>query len=94
MNREELRQGLKRLLTENLELPEAAKRETLDDSLRLNADLYVDSVRLLQLIVYIEEELKLAVPEEELDFQGLDTVGALLDFMAELRPLDAAGQGV
>ncbi|MCZ8519913.1 MULTISPECIES: petrobactin biosynthesis protein AsbD [Paenibacillus] len=94
MNREELREGLQRILTEKLELPDTAKREILEDSLRLNADLYVDSVRLLQLIVYIEEDLKLAVPEEELDFQGLDTVGALLDFMEDLQPLNAAGQGV
>ncbi|MEC2535098.1 petrobactin biosynthesis protein AsbD, partial [Bacillus cereus] len=49
--------------------------------------LYIDSVMMLQLIVYIEMDVKLCVPEDEVDPKAFLTVGSLLDFMEELEPL-------
>ena len=37
----------------------------LEETMRLNQDLYIDSVMMLQLIVYIEMDVKLCVPEDE-----------------------------
>lgn len=59
----------------------------LEDTMRLNQDLYIDSVMMLQLIVYIEMDLQLYVPEDELDPKAFSTIGSLLDFMEELQPL-------
>ena len=39
----------------------------LEETMRLNQDLYIDSVMMLQLIVYIEMDVKLCVPEDEVD---------------------------
>ncbi|EEL82514.1 Acyl carrier protein [Bacillus cereus AH1271] len=59
----------------------------LEETMRLNQDLYIDSVMMLQLIVYIEMDVKLCVPEDEVDPKAFLTVGSLLDFMEELQPV-------
>ena len=38
------------------------KKTHLEETMRLNQDLYIDSVMMLQLIVYIEMDVKLCVP--------------------------------
>ncbi|MEC3532852.1 petrobactin biosynthesis protein AsbD [Bacillus thuringiensis] len=66
---------------------ELKKVPHLEETMRLNQDVYIDSVMMLQLIVYIEMDLKLCVPEDEVDPKAFLTVGSLLDFMEELQPL-------
>ncbi|MBO8164010.1 MAG: petrobactin biosynthesis protein AsbD [Brevibacillus sp.] len=83
MNREERAKQLRHILTHRL------KREgvpPLDETMRLLEDLHLDSIMLLQLIVYIEEDLKLMVPANEVNPTVFDTVGSLLDFMERLHP--------
>ncbi|MUG72710.1 petrobactin biosynthesis protein AsbD [Paenibacillus validus] len=58
----------------------------LEETHRLNEDLHVDSVMMLQLLVWIEEEFGLRIPEEEVDPRVFHTVGSLLDFMERLAP--------
>lgn len=60
--------------------------DELRDGLRLNEDLAVDSIMIVQLIVFIEVELKLQVPDDQVDPRAFATIGSLLDFMERLEP--------
>lgn len=59
----------------------------LEESHRLNEDLRIDSVMMMQLLVWIEVEFGLSIPEEEVDPRVFQTVGSLLDFMESLSPV-------
>ncbi|QWU44769.1 petrobactin biosynthesis protein AsbD [Bacillus sp. NP247] len=84
MSRETLKDAVLSIMIEKMELKNVTH---LEETVRLNQDLYIDSVMMLQLIVYIEMDLKLCVPEDEIDPKAFLTVGSLLDFMEELQPL-------
>ena len=84
MRREALKNAVLKIMTEKMELKNVTH---LEETMRLNQDLYIDSVMMLQLIVYIEMDVKLCVPEDEVDPTAFLTVGSLLDFMEELQPL-------
>ncbi|MBK5473844.1 MULTISPECIES: petrobactin biosynthesis protein AsbD [Bacillus] len=84
MSREMLKEAILSIMREKMELKNVTH---LEETMRLNQDLYIDSVMMLQLIVYIEMDLKLCVPEDEIDPKAFLTVGSLLDFMEELQPL-------
>jgi len=84
MSREMLKEAVLSIMREKMELKNVTH---LEETMRLNKDLYIDSVMMLQLIVYIEMDLKLCVPEDEIDPKAFLTVGSLLDFMEELQPL-------
>ncbi|MBD8497783.1 acyl carrier protein [Paenibacillus sp. CAU 1523] len=58
----------------------------LKPSMHLYDDLGIDSVMLLQLIVHIEEDLSLIVPEDELDPSIFVTVESLIGFIKTLEP--------
>ncbi|EEK73593.1 Acyl carrier protein [Bacillus mycoides] len=79
-----LKEAVLSIMREKMELKNVTH---LEETMRLNQDLYIDSVMMLQLIVYIEMDLKLCVPEDEIDPKAFLTVGSLLDFMEELQPL-------
>lgn len=63
----------------------------LEEAHRLNEDLRIDSVMMMQLLVWIEMEFGLSIPEEEVDPRVFHTVGTLLDFMEQLAPVSSAG---
>ncbi|MNT99013.1 acyl carrier protein [compost metagenome] len=42
---------------------------------------------MMQLLVWIEVEFGLSIPEEEVDPRVFQTVGSLLDFMESLSPV-------
>ncbi len=84
MRREALKTAVLKIMIEKMELKNVTH---LEETMRLNQDLYIDSVMMLQLIVYIEMDVKLCVPEDEVDPKASLTVGSLLDFMEELEPL-------
>ncbi|MEY8346991.1 petrobactin biosynthesis protein AsbD [Bacillus cereus] len=84
MNRKMLKAALLKIMIEKMELKNVTY---LEDTMRLNQDLYIDSVMMLQLIVYIEMDLQLYVPEDEVDPKAFSTIGSLLDFMEDLQPL-------
>lgn len=62
----------------------------LEEPHRLNEDLRIDSVMMIQLLVWIEVEFGLCIPEEEVDPRVFHTVGSLLDFMESLAPVGIA----
>ncbi|AKF92579.1 petrobactin biosynthesis protein AsbD [Brevibacillus laterosporus] len=84
MKREERMEQIKEIVTKKLKLKHVV---SLDESMRLQEDLFIDSIMLLQLIVYIEEEMQLMVPAKELDPRTFLTVGSLLDFIEQLQPV-------
>lgn len=83
MTRSERIEQIHTIMTEKLKLSHI---HTLEESMRLNEDLHIDSIMLLQLIVYIEEDLHLVVPAHELDPRIFQTVGSLLTFVDQLEP--------
>lgn len=85
MRREALKNAVLKIMIEKMELKNVTH---LEETMRLNQDLYIDSVMMLQLIVYIEMDIKLCVPEDEVDPKAFLTVGSLLDFMEELREVN------
>lgn len=88
MIRAQVKEQLEQLLLYRLECKRVRKLKPLGESIRLNEDLYLDSVMILQLMVYIEEDMKLFVPEDEVDPSVFGTIGSLLDFMMKLESLD------
>ncbi|NQX47697.1 acyl carrier protein [Paenibacillus tritici] len=82
MDKEQTVSQLRQLMSEQLELslPDVIKEED-----RLYEDLNVDSIMVLQLVVYIEEVFNVTVPEEEMDPAVFQTVGSLVDFIHALK---------
>ncbi len=89
-NREELKDCLAQLMLNKFRL----NNGPLDDKMRLNEELRIDSVMIVQLIVYLEVELLLDVPDSMIDPRTFETVGSLLDFMQQLQPLPQSAAGV
>jgi acyl carrier protein len=82
MKREEILTKLVDIIQQNLEvqLP-----EKVEESHRTFEDLGIDSIMVLQLVVYIEEAFGVAVPEEDVDPDVFKSVGALITFIQELQ---------
>ncbi len=73
---------LKGLIENNLEV---ALPEDAEAGHRLYEDLNIDSIMVLQLVVYIEEEFGVAVPEEDVDPAVFQTLGSLVAFVERLQ---------
>jgi acyl carrier protein len=82
MQRTEILSKLSMLIEENLEvkLP-----EKVQESSRMYQDLRIDSIMVLQLVVYIEEEFDVLVPEEDVDPAVFETLGSMVTFIEQLR---------
>lgn len=63
----------------NLRLP-----DQVSESDRLYEDLNIDSIMVLQLVVYLEEEFGVEVPEEAVDPAVFRTIGSLVTFIEQL----------
>lgn len=82
MTREQILETLCELMQQNLEvkLP-----ENVTEASRVYQDLFIDSIMVLQLIVYVEEEFGISVPEEDVDPAVFQTIGSLITFIEDLR---------
>lgn len=87
MNKQEIITKLQTIITENLEreLPAALQEEH-----RLYEDLNIDSLMVLQLMIYIEEEFQVEVPEEDVDPDVFQTISSLVSFIQELQKQNIA----
>lgn len=83
MNREQLRGKLQLMMKEKFRI----QTDSMEDHIQLNEDLRIDSIMIVQLIVYIEMDIGLQVPDESIDPRIFATIGSVLDFMMELEPL-------
>ena len=86
MDRARIIEGLKKIISENLELEVPAE---LNESVRTWEDLGVDSIMAMQLIVYIEEDFGIEVPEDEIEEGVFGTIGSLADFIERLQKATA-----
>lgn len=82
MNRDEIVRKLKKIAADRLKIFLPAN---LSEEARLNEDLQIDSIMVLQLIVYIEEFFEVTVPEDEIDPATFRTFGTLVTFIEQLH---------
>lgn len=87
MERIRIVEGLRKIIAEELDVAAPAE---LNETDRLNEDLNLDSIMILQLAVYIEEYFEVAFPEEDVDPSVFATVGSLTDFVVALQISGAA----
>ncbi|WP_138754351.1 phosphopantetheine-binding protein [Paenibacillus sinopodophylli] len=87
MERNRIVEGLRKIIAEELDV---AAPDELNETDRLNEDLNLDSIMILQLAVYIEEYFEVAFPEEDVDPSVFATVGSLTDFVVALQKSGAA----
>ncbi|WP_161601540.1 phosphopantetheine-binding protein [Paenibacillus luteus] len=87
MERISIVEGLRKIIVEELDVAAPAE---LNETERLNEDLNLDSIMILQLAVYIEEYFEVSFPEEDVDPSVFATVGSLTDFVVALQKLGAA----
>jgi len=82
MTRSELITAIRSVLSERMALPHMAH---FSEDARLNEQLCLDSVLVLQLLVHLELEHGLALPEEAVLQEQPGTVGSLADFLLAAR---------
>ncbi|WP_273127847.1 petrobactin biosynthesis protein AsbD [Bacillus weihaiensis] len=76
--KEELIEAIYDLLKNKLNLPTI---ESFHENARLNEDLYMDSVMILELILFIELDLGIKLPDEKLSPKDFQTVGHVAEFL-------------
>lgn len=78
MKREKMIEMIYHILKNKLELPTMA---AFHEEARLNEDLYMDSVMILELILYIELDFGIKVPDEMLVPKDFQTVYTVIEFI-------------
>lgn len=89
MTRQEIVQSLHDILLK-MKLPSIA---AFHEDARLNEDLYMDSIMILQLILHLEVDLGFDIPDEMLVSKDFRTVGSLADFLLHQQK-PAAAEGI
>ncbi|UYG97667.1 petrobactin biosynthesis protein AsbD [Cytobacillus firmus] len=89
MTRQEILQVIHYILQDQLELP---SMKAFHEDARLNEDLYMDSIMILQLILHLEVDMGFDIPDEMLVPKDFRTVGSLADFL-ERKQEPAAAEG-
>lgn len=80
MTRQEIVQVLHDIMQHHLKLP---SMEAFCEDARLNEDLYMDSIMILQMILHLEVDLGFEIPDEMLVSKDFQTVGSLADFLEQ-----------
>jgi acyl carrier protein len=78
LTKTELIESIRWILKEQMQIPHI---EAFNEDARLNYDLYLDSVLILELILNIETELGFSIPEQALTKENFETVSNLADFL-------------
>ncbi len=84
MTEERIEDRLKRMIAARLFLKVAPT--AIDDNKSLMDDYGVDSVSLLELVVGVEEEFGIVIPDEEFSIRHFETVAALAAFVRGKMP--------
>ncbi|WP_226668211.1 petrobactin biosynthesis protein AsbD [Metabacillus litoralis] len=84
MNRLEIIEVIYNILKNQIELNTIS---SFHEEARLNEDLYMDSVIILELILYLELNLGIEVPDEALIPKDFRTIGSLADFLERQQKL-------
>lgn len=81
MQREELKHRLKVMIVEGLKL-EDVRPEEIDDAAPIFVEgLGLDSIDALELVVLVEDNFKVTIPDEEVGQRALASIDALADFI-------------
>jgi acyl carrier protein len=88
LNREELKLRLKRLLVEGLKLDGVRPEEVQDAAPIFVEGLGLDSIDALELVVLIEENFRVAIPDEEVGKLAFASIDALADYILQHAPPD------
>jgi len=85
MDREQLKQRLKALIVEGLRL-EDKRPEDIDDAAPIFVEgLGLDSIDALELVVLIEDNFRVTIPDEEVGKRAFASIDALADFILSAR---------
>ena len=82
---DDLKAKLKELLITGLRLKDVAPDGIADDQPIFVEGLGLDSIDALELVVLIEEQFGIAIPDEEVGKQAFASINALADFVAAER---------
>ncbi|PCD84979.1 petrobactin biosynthesis protein AsbD [Lysinibacillus fusiformis] len=85
MTRQQLIKSIYDIMENSLELQTLS---SFNEDARLNEDLYMDSIMVLQLILHIELELGIAIPDEVLVPKDFKTVGTLANFLEKQQKVE------
>ncbi|MFA1737868.1 petrobactin biosynthesis protein AsbD [Lysinibacillus fusiformis] len=85
MTRQQLIKGIYDIMENSLELQTLS---SFNEDARLNEDLYMDSIMVLQLILHIELDLGIAIPDEVLVPKDFKTVGTLANFLEKQQKVE------
>ena len=81
MDREQLKQRLKVMIVEGLKL-EDTRPEDIDDAAPIFVEgLGLDSIDALELVVLIEDNFRVTIPDEEVGQRAFASIDALADFI-------------
>ncbi len=92
MTRQEIVQIIHDILQHQIKLP-ASALEAFQEDARLNEDLYMDSIMILQMILHLEVDLGFEIPDEMLVSKDFHTVGSLADFLLYQQKPTAVTEG-
>ncbi len=81
MDRHELKQRLKRLLVEGLKLEDKRPQDIQDDAPIFVEGLGLDSIDALELVVLVEEQFHVTIPDEDVGKRAFASIDALADFI-------------
>ena len=90
MDREELKQSLKRLLIDGLKLEQIGPDDIKDAEPIFVEGLGLDSIDALELVVLVEEHFRVVIPDEEAGKEAFASVNALADYILARQPVAGA----
>jgi acyl carrier protein len=81
MDREQLKQRLKAMIVEGLRLEDKRPEEIEDAAPIFTEGLGLDSIDALELVVLIEDNFRVTIPDEEVGQRAFASIDALADFI-------------
>ncbi len=81
MDRDELKTRLKHLLVDGLKLEGVAPESIRDAEPIFVEGLGLDSIDALELVVLVEEQFHVVIPDEEVGKQAFSSINALADYI-------------
>jgi acyl carrier protein len=84
-DKKELAQRLKNMIIENLQLEDVTPDDIKEDAPLFGNGLGLDSIDALELVVALEKEFGIVIPDEEMGKEAFASLGALVDFVTRER---------